>query len=120
MKVATRITVATAVVVALASATYAYFDLRGRRTERIGQLEREARAVGGTLRLNLEVQGSAFRIPGDAQLKELQRATGGWRVKIVPRSRKDEPAGMDLSDEKADCLAGRDGHCSFVETSCGP
>jgi signal transduction histidine kinase len=100
VKVATRITVATAVVVALASAAYAYFDLRARRTERIAQLEREARAVGGTLRLNLEVQGSAFRIPGDQQLKELQRATGGWRVKVVPRARKDEPAGMDLSDRE--------------------
>jgi hypothetical protein len=32
----------------------------------------------------------------------------------------DDCAGMDLSDEKPDCLAGRDGHCSFVETSCGP
>jgi len=100
VKVATRITVATAVVVALASAAYAYFDLRARRTERIAQLEREARAVGGTLRLNLEVQGSAFRIPSDQLLKELQRATGGWRVKVVPRSRKDEPSGMDLSDRE--------------------
>jgi signal transduction histidine kinase len=100
VKVATRITVATAVVVALASATYAYFDLRARRTERIGQLEREARAVAGTLRLNLEQQGSAFRIPSDAQRRDLERATGGWRVKVVPRTRKDEPPTDDLSERE--------------------
>ena len=34
MKVATRITVATAVVVAFASGAYAYFDLRARTSER--------------------------------------------------------------------------------------
>jgi signal transduction histidine kinase len=100
VKVATRITVATAVVVALASAAYAYFDLRARRTERIAQLEGEARAVAGTLRLNLEVQGSAFRIPSDTQRRELERATGGWRVKIVPRARKDEPATPELTDRE--------------------
>jgi signal transduction histidine kinase len=100
VKVATRITVATAVVVALASAAYAYFDLRARRTERIAQLEGEARAVAGTLRLNLEIQGSAFRIPSDAQRRELERATGGWRVQIIPRSRKDEPATPDLSERE--------------------
>ena len=41
MNVATRITVATAVVVALASAGYAIVDLRARRTERMQQLTRE-------------------------------------------------------------------------------
>jgi signal transduction histidine kinase len=100
VKVATRITVATAVVVALASAAYAYFDLRARRMERIAQLEGEARAVAGTLRLNLEIQGSAFRIPSDSQRRELERATGGWRVKIVPRSSKDQPATPELNDRE--------------------
>jgi signal transduction histidine kinase len=92
--------VATAVVVALASAAYAYFDLRARRMERIAQLEGEARAVAGTLRLNLEIQGSAFRIPSDSQRRELERATGGWRVKIVPRSSKDQPATPELNDRE--------------------
>jgi len=100
VKVATRITVATAVVVALASAAYAYFDMRGRRTERLEQLEREARAVAGTLRLILEVQGSAFRIPSDTQRRDLERATGGWRVKVVPRIRKDEFPSIELSDRE--------------------
>jgi signal transduction histidine kinase len=54
MKVATRITVATAVVVALASATYAFFDLRARVEERKMSVEREARAVVNTLRVSLE------------------------------------------------------------------
>ncbi len=100
MKVATRITVATAVVVALASAAYAYFDMRGRRAERLEQLEREARAVAGTLRLNLEAQGSAFRIPSDTQRRDIDRATGGWRVKIIPRARKDELTGPDLNERE--------------------
>lgn len=54
MKVATRITVATAVVVAIASATYALFDLRARVAERGAAVEREARAVVSTLRVSLE------------------------------------------------------------------
>ena len=95
MKVATRITVATAVVVALASATYAYFDLRARRSERVELLEREARAVAGVLRLQLEQQGSAFRIPSDAQL-ELSRAMTGWHVAVIPRVRA-EAAGAGIS-----------------------
>ncbi len=85
MKVATRITVATAVVVALASAAYAYFDLRGRRAERIEQLEREARAVAGVLRTTLETQGAAFR-PSEAQL-ERWRSNTGWNVVVIPRGR---------------------------------
>ncbi len=100
MKVATRITVATAVVVALASAAYAFFDMRGRRVERLEQLEREARAVAGTLRMSLEAQGSAFRIPSDTQRRDLERATGGWAVKIVPRTRKDEPVSNELSERE--------------------
>ena len=80
VKVATRITAATAVVVALACAAYAFFDLRSRAAERRDALEREARGVASTLRLTLEPQASAFRAPSDAQLDELSRATGGWRV----------------------------------------
>jgi signal transduction histidine kinase len=87
MKVATRITVATAVVVALASAAYAVVDPRAREAERLEQLEREARAVAGPLRLHLETQASAFRTPSEAQLRDLSRATGGWRIAVVPRAR---------------------------------
>jgi signal transduction histidine kinase len=54
VNVATRITVATAVVVAIASATYAAFDLRARVAERGAAVEREARAVVNTLRVSLE------------------------------------------------------------------
>jgi signal transduction histidine kinase len=94
VKVATRITVATAVVVAIASAAYAYFDLRERRAERIELLEREARAIAGVLRVQLEAQGSAFRIPSDAQLESWRKATG-WNVVVVPRVRADNTG--DLS-----------------------
>jgi len=54
VKVATRITVATAVVVAIASATYAFYDLRRRVGERAATLDREARALAGTVRVSLE------------------------------------------------------------------
>jgi signal transduction histidine kinase len=85
MKVATRITVATTVVVAIASSGYALFDLRERTSERRMAIEREARAIASTLRLTLETQASAFRIPSDAQLGELERDSGGWRVTVIPR-----------------------------------
>ena len=92
MKVATRITVATAVVVAFASAIYAGFDLRARAAERHAAIEREGRAVAGTLRSTLEVQASAFRGPSEATLRELSRATG-WKVSVFPRTRAGEPPG---------------------------
>jgi signal transduction histidine kinase len=85
MKVATRITVATTVVVAIASAGYALFDLRERTSERRVAIEQEARAIASTMRLALETQASAFRIPSDAQLRELGRDSGGWRVTVIPR-----------------------------------
>lgn len=93
MNVATRITVATAVVVAIASAAYAYYDLRARAEERRANLEREARAVAGTMRVGLEAQASAFRTPSDAQLRDLGRATGGWKVTVIPRERATELPG---------------------------
>ncbi|MBL0221052.1 MAG: HAMP domain-containing protein [Myxococcales bacterium] len=163
MKVATRITVATAVVVALASATYAIFDLRARVAERRGALEREGRSVAGTLRASLEGQAAvdsrdaryradqlqrdlealdkrlepapdnvppmpqaehlalvkqqqelqtrlatargaaglsrpleqalAYKPPPDALLRDLTRASGGWRAVVIPRARATEPPG---------------------------
>lgn len=92
MKVATRITVATAVVVMFASAIYAVFDLRGRSAERRNSLEREARAVATTLRATFEVNASAFRAPSDAQLDVISARTGGWRVTVVPRERALDPS----------------------------
>src|SRR6185312_4627171 len=94
MKVATRITVATAVVVMLASAAYAYFDLRGRASERFAALEHEARAVATTVRLGLETNASAFRAPNETQLKVL----GGWKASVLVRERANEPAGSDASE----------------------
>ena len=95
MKVATRITAATAVVVTLASTSYAFFALRASETERRENIEREARAVAGTLRTELGAQISAFREPSDGELHELSRATG-WTVTVVPRVRA-ELGGPDLN-----------------------
>ncbi|HSN26805.1 MAG TPA: HAMP domain-containing sensor histidine kinase [Kofleriaceae bacterium] len=97
MKVATRITAATAVVVALACAAYAAFDMRSRSAERVAALEQEARAVAGTLRATLEPQVSAYRAPSESQLDNLSRSTNGWRVLVIPRARNDEPSPPDLN-----------------------
>src|SRR5690242_15623474 len=86
MKVAARMTVATAVVVAIAAAAYAMFDVRARAAERHAAIEREARSVAQTLRGRLELQASAFRAPTDAQLDALSATTSGWRVTVLPRS----------------------------------
>jgi len=102
VKVATRITAATAVVVALACAAYAFFDLRSRSEERRNALEREARSVASTLRLTLESQPSAF--PNEAQLDAMSRATGGWIVKVVPRARVAAPTATGLSVREATWL----------------
>lgn len=81
MKVATRITMATAVVVAIASLMYAVFDLRTRRIERRAAIEREARSVATALRYTIEGQPAMQR--GES-IKELQRAGGGWKVTVLP------------------------------------
>jgi signal transduction histidine kinase len=95
MKVATRITVATAVVVALASAAYAYFDLRARGAERRATLGLEAQHVAGTLRANLEAL--PFRAPSEAQQREMSKASG-WKVTVIARARAALPADSDVSE----------------------
>lgn len=97
MKVATRITVATSVVVAIAAVAYATFDLRARAAERRSAVEREARSVATTLRLPMEQQ-QTFHIPSDAQLRDLSRATTGWRVAVIPRTRAADPVATPPTD----------------------
>jgi signal transduction histidine kinase len=96
VKVATRITVATAVVVALAAATYALFDLRGRAAERHATLEREARVLATALRASLVAQGSAFRPPGETTRTDLWKLTG-WRPVVLSRARAAAPSGPDIT-----------------------
>ncbi|MFT3691630.1 MAG: HAMP domain-containing sensor histidine kinase [Kofleriaceae bacterium] len=91
MKVATRITVATAVVVMIASVIFATFEVRGRSADRRNSLEREARSVAQTLRATFEVNASAFRAPTDAQLEAYSARTGGWKVTVLPRERALDP-----------------------------
>ncbi|HEY0191042.1 MAG TPA: hypothetical protein VGC42_07945, partial [Kofleriaceae bacterium] len=98
MKVATRITAATAIVVALVSASYASYDLRSRRTERRMALEREARAVATALRFDVESQPSAFRAPSEAAMRDLSRAAAGWRVSVLPSSRVSTRPGPDETE----------------------
>jgi HAMP domain-containing protein len=96
VNVATRITMATAVVVAIASATYAGFDLRARVAERRMTIEREARSVAGTLRVSLETQPSAFRQPSVDLVRDLERAASGWKVTVIPRARAVETSSDEL------------------------
>jgi signal transduction histidine kinase len=98
MKVATRITMATAVVVLLASALYAYFDLRSRRVERRAAIEREARTVATALRFDVEAQPSVFRVPTETALRDLQRAAGGWRVTVLQTPRGSARPSVDATD----------------------
>jgi hypothetical protein len=73
VKVATRITVATAVVVAIASAGYAFFDLRAPTSERRMSMEREAKALANTLRSSLEVQEGQDEREARYRAEQLQR-----------------------------------------------
>src|SRR3954469_18949319 len=91
MKVAARITAATAVVVALASVSYAVVDLRSRRAERRAALEREARAVATALRYDIEAAPSAFRAPSEAALRELGRRASGWKPTVLPSALGSRP-----------------------------
>ncbi|MGN6110950.1 MAG: ATP-binding protein [Kofleriaceae bacterium] len=85
MKVATRITVATAVVVAIASAAYAFVDLRARTAERRQALEREAKSTANTLRVMLEQR---FQLEGERDAA--QRRAVGSDAKAAAREQADE------------------------------
>ena len=105
MKVATRITVATAVIVALASAAYALFDLRSRSAEKRDALEREARAVATTLRANLEMQPPQ-RVPPEI---------AGWKTTVIPSSRATEANNGGLSPRQLRWLLNMPNRFSDVE-----
>ncbi|MEO7732806.1 MAG: HAMP domain-containing protein, partial [Kofleriaceae bacterium] len=98
MKVATRITMATAVVVAIAALSYAVLDLRTRRLERRAALEREARAVATALRFDIETQPSLFRTASEATMRELMRAASGWKITVLPASRSSKPSAEDATE----------------------
>jgi len=74
---------ATAVVVALASATYAMFDLRARVAERRMALEREARAVASTVRVSLESQAVIEARDARYRADQLQRELEAIEKKLV-------------------------------------
>lgn len=111
MKVATRITVATAVVVALVSAAYAWFDLRARLDERRAATEREARALITTVRLAIESQVAREQI----EIERLRREIDELDVRLkdgidnpqsVDDDRKNVPGRMaQLAADKKDLEA---------------
>jgi signal transduction histidine kinase len=86
VKVATRITMATAVVAAFASGTFAFVDLRSRASARREALEGEAKAVGQAVRASLEVAGPAVLRSAPEPLSRLLTKPGtGWRITVIPR-----------------------------------
>jgi len=89
MKVATRITVATAIVVALAAAAYAWFDLRARLDERRADTEREARSLIGTVRLGIETQYARE----SQELDRLRREVDDLDQRL--KDAKENPQGVD-------------------------
>ncbi len=94
VKVATRLTLATAVVVTLASSAYAVFDVRARGAERQAAALREARTLALGLRVAIEARGLDLA-RADALGRDLGRAVGRWRVALV------DPAGLELAGAAA-------------------
>ncbi|MEZ4367354.1 MAG: ATP-binding protein [Kofleriaceae bacterium] len=97
MKVATRITIATAVVVTLVSVVDTVMEVRGREAERSAQLEREASAVATAVRGALEARLSTG-LDLEALGEDLSRAASGWSITVVPR-RDREPV-TDLEAQR--------------------
>ncbi len=90
MKVATRITAATSVVVAIASAGYAAFDLRDRVAERRMAVEREARAVAHTIRVPIEAVAARDQRDAKYRADQLQR-----EIEAIEKVIADAPTGTD-------------------------
>jgi signal transduction histidine kinase len=94
VKVATRITTATAIVVAIAAAAYALVDLRERGAERRLAIEREMRAITTVVKVSIEARGAtSLHKTSDV---DLSRATG-WRISVIPAARHSELPGPGLS-----------------------
>jgi hypothetical protein len=105
VRIGTRITAATALVVTLTLTVYAFFEVRARADNRQRAIESEARATGLALRTTLETLGADIAHVDPLRLtrdlgRELGRSGAGWRVSIVaaddPGPGK-PPAGPGLS-----------------------
>ncbi len=88
MRIGTRITAATALLVTLTLAVYAMFEVRSRDAARRGAIESEARATAMAMRAALEGLGQKATSIDPQQLsRELDREMGrttAWRVLVVP------------------------------------
>ncbi|MEZ4359960.1 MAG: ATP-binding protein [Kofleriaceae bacterium] len=97
MRVATRITVASTVVMALVAMLYSAYEVRRRPEERMSALESEARAIAAALRPVLESAAATPRGPDPTLLSELSRSTG-WQVTVLMRARAAQPADARVSE----------------------
>ena len=85
MKVGTRITAATSIVVAVTLSLYAYVDLRSAASDRRAALGQRARDVALALRGIIELEGTEAALRRSTELSaELSRADLSWRVQVVP------------------------------------
>lgn len=103
MKVGTRITVATSVVVAATLSLYAYVDLRSASREREAALEEHTRDVALALRSTLELQGlDAALADADEVSVELSNVNRPWGISLVgAETGRGEPTGPQGKRMKA-------------------
>lgn len=88
MKVALRLTTATAVFVVVAASAFAVVDLRARAAERHQAFVREGRAVLLSLRAGLErLPAQQWEAPLASLAEALTLGAAGWRVALVGRAR---------------------------------
>jgi signal transduction histidine kinase len=95
MRVGTRITAATSVVVAVSLAVFAVVELRRQSRERRAEEIEEARSVARAVRANLETHGVKKSVARAAELSAaLSRSDSSWEVSVVPAevaNRPDDP-----------------------------
>lgn len=93
MRVGTRITAATSVLVAVSLAVFGIWDLRRQAQERRTEQIAQARAVARALRATIEGQGAREAVArADTLSERLSRSGSGWRVEVVPASVANQPS----------------------------
>ncbi len=115
MRVGTRITVATSLLVAVVLAVYATLDLRSASSNRRAALEAEARQLAFSLRTSLESGDVERALARAERLGEALSHTGdGWRVSLHPLD--DAIAAGEAPRDRLRALAdGRTSHLTATE-----
>ncbi|HUH06037.1 MAG TPA: ATP-binding protein [Kofleriaceae bacterium] len=92
MRVGARITAATSVLLALTLGAYALIDLRAAASERRETLEHQTRDMARTVRAGLHARGATWALDNARTISdELTKASGPWRISILPRSLLGKP-----------------------------